>query len=77
MKSNEIYFENLAKSNYFFNKELKKQFSRFLKRGKFILADSVISFEKKFAKFIGTKFCVGVGNGLDALTIAFRALFLF
>ena len=74
MKSNEIYFENLAKSNYFFNKELKKQFSRFLKRGKFILADSVISFEKKFAKFIGTKFCVGVGNGLDALTIACRAL---
>ena len=74
MKSKEIYFENLAKSNLFFDKELKKNFSGFLKKGKFILADNVISFEKKFAKFIGTKFCVGVGNGLDALTIAFKAL---
>ncbi len=69
-----IYFENLAKSNLFFDKKLKEKFNVFLKKGKFILSDSVILFEKNFSKFIGTKFCVGVGNGLDALTIAFSAL---
>ena len=72
--SKPIYFENLAKSNLFFNKKLKEKFNVFLKKGKFILSDNVILFEKNFSKFIGTKFCVGVGNGLDALTIAFSAL---
>ena len=74
MRSKKIYFENLAKTNLFFDKELKKKFTSFLKRGKYILSDSVFSFEINFAKYIGTKFCIGVGNGLDALTIAFRAL---
>jgi dTDP-4-amino-4,6-dideoxygalactose transaminase len=69
-----IYFENLSKSNLFFRKKLKDKFNFFLKKGNFILSDNVTLFEKNFAKFIGAKSCVGVGNGLDALTIAFRAL---
>lgn len=32
------------------------------------------AFEKEFACYLGVKHCVGVGNGLDALTLAIRAL---
>ena len=33
-----------------------------------------MNFEKKFSKFIGTKYCISVGNGTDALEIAVRSL---
>ena len=40
----------------------------------FILGQEVLDFEAKFAEFIGTKFCVGVGSGTDALHLACRAI---
>jgi len=40
----------------------------------FIGGTSVDSFEKDFASFCGAEYCVGVGNGTDALTIALKAL---
>lgn len=40
----------------------------------FINGPSVQNFEKQFAIYIGTKYCVGVGNGTDALEIALAAL---
>ena len=32
------------------------------------------SFEKSFAHYCNTKYCVGVGNGLDALYLSLKAL---
>ena len=32
------------------------------------------AFERAFAEYCGTKYCVGVGNGLDALMLALKAL---
>lgn len=69
-----IYFENLNNSNNFFINKFKKKFSEFTKRGQYILGNDLINFEKNFAKYIGKKYCVGVGNGLDALTIALKSL---
>lgn len=42
--------------------------------GRYILGPEVTAFEEEFAAYIGVAFCVGVGNGTDALTIALRAL---
>lgn len=39
----------------------------------FILGKEVKQFEEAFARFIGAKHCVGVGNGTDALELALRA----
>lgn len=69
-----IEYENLSKSNNLFNKEYKKEFDRILKEGRFILGKNVTSFEEKFAKYVGTDFCVGVNSGLDALTLAIKSL---
>jgi dTDP-4-amino-4,6-dideoxygalactose transaminase len=43
-----------------------------LDKGCFILGDEVQSFETNFANYCGTKYCIGVGNGLDALALIFK-----
>lgn len=45
-----------------------------LRSGWYVLGNEVASFEKEFAEYLGSPYCVGVGNGLDALWIAFRIL---
>jgi dTDP-4-amino-4,6-dideoxygalactose transaminase len=45
-----------------------------LRSGQYILGPEVESFEAEFAEFLGTRHCVGVANGTEALTIALRAL---
>lgn len=37
------------------------------------MGESLQSFEEEFARFMGVKFCIGTGNGLDALTLALRS----
>src|SRR2546426_1059898 len=47
---------------------------RVLRSGWYILGDEVKSFEAEWARAIGTEHAVGVGNGLDAIEIALRAM---
>ena len=47
---------------------------RVLRSGWYILGNEVEAFEKEFADYIGTDYCVGLASGLDALWIAFRLL---
>ena len=74
MKYKKIFFENLAKSNLFFTKKFKNNYKIFIKNGKYILSDFVQRFENNLANYHKLKFCIGVGNGLDALTISLKCL---
>lgn len=47
---------------------------RVLRSGWYVMGEELASFERQYADYIGTKSCVGLGNGLDALWIAFKAL---
>ena len=47
---------------------------RALNSGWYILGNEGKNFETEFADYLGAKFCVGVNSGLDALTLAVRAL---
>ena len=47
---------------------------RVLRSGWYVLGPEVESFEQSFAAYVGRKYCVGVGSGLDALTLSVRAL---
>jgi dTDP-4-amino-4,6-dideoxygalactose transaminase len=47
---------------------------RVAERGAFILGPALEQFERAFAAYCGTRECVGVGNGGDALYLALRAL---
>lgn len=44
-----------------------------LHSGQYIMGKEVSAFEAQFAKYIGTKYAIGVGNGTDALVIALMA----
>lgn len=55
-------------------KEYDRAFLRVLDSGWYILGSEVESFEKALAKYLGVKYCVGVGNGLEALQIALMTL---
>jgi dTDP-4-amino-4,6-dideoxygalactose transaminase len=69
-----IEYENLGIVNQRYRAELQAAFTRVLDSGWFILGAEVAAFEEEFAKFNGSKYCIGVGNGLDALTLSLRAL---
>ncbi len=47
---------------------------RVLNSEHYILGDEVKAFEQEFASYCGVDYCVGVGNGMDALTITLLAL---
>jgi dTDP-3-amino-3,4,6-trideoxy-alpha-D-glucose transaminase len=47
--------------------------ARVLESGQFILGSELERFERQFAVYSGAKYAVGVGNGLDALTLSLRA----
>lgn len=47
---------------------------RVLRSGWYVLGNEVSEFEKEFAAYTGSNYCVGLASGLDALWIAFRLL---
>lgn len=54
--------------------DLRAAFDRVLDNSWYIHGAEDDHFEQAFASFCGTKYCVGVGNGLDALMLALKAL---
>lgn len=56
------------------NEQLRDAFERVFDSSWYIGGKEDQAFEKAFAEYCGTKYCVGVGNGLDALMIALKAL---
>ncbi|RZJ98655.1 MAG: aminotransferase class I/II-fold pyridoxal phosphate-dependent enzyme, partial [Flavobacterium sp.] len=69
-----IKFLDLHKINLQYEEAFQEKFKAFLDKGWYILGDEVKAFEKQFASYCGTRHCIGVGNGLDALVLIFKAL---
>lgn len=53
--------------------ELDLAYQRVMASGWYILGEEVEAFEAEWATFCGTRYCVGVGNGLEALHLVLRA----
>ena len=53
--------------------ELKAAAARVIDSGWYILGDELAAFEQEFAAYSGTRHAIGVGNGLDALSLILRA----
>lgn len=54
--------------------EMVKTFESVYDSNWFVLGKNVDEFEKNYANFSKTKYCIGLSNGLDALTLALRSL---
>ena len=56
------------------NKEIRDAFNRVFASSWYIEGKENAEFEKAFAEYCNTDYCVGVGNGLDALILSLKAL---
>ena len=68
-----IKFLDLEKINNRFRKEIDEKIAEVLDKGWYILGNQNEKFTADFADFCGTKHCIGVANGLDALNIIIKA----
>ena len=68
-----IKFLDLQKINARHQEQFQEKMKLVLDKGWFILGDEVKLFETNFANYCGTKHCIGVGNGLDALVLLYKA----
>lgn len=69
-----IKFLDLSREIDEIKSEIDKKMDEIIKNSDFIMGSEVDIFEKNFSNYIGTKYCVGVGNGTDALEIAIESL---
>lgn len=53
--------------------EIEAAVKKVIKSGWYLQGETTRHFEADYARYIGTRHCVGCGNGLDALTLIFRA----
>lgn len=53
--------------------ELDEAYARVMESGWYVLGKEVEAFEAEYAAFCGTRHCIGVGNGLEALELVLRA----
>ena len=68
-----IPFLCLKATNQIYESQISEVVLQTLISGWYILGEQLNQFEIDFAKYCGTKHCIGVANGLDALTILLKA----
>lgn len=68
-----IPFLDLKSINAQYADELKAACSRVIDSGWYIQGNELKAFESAFAQYCGTEYCLGVANGLDALTLVLSA----
>ena len=68
-----IKFLDIQKITSSFEPDISNAIARVVKRGWFLLGEEVKAFEKAYADYIGSKHCIGVANGLDALRLILKA----
>ncbi len=64
-----IKFLDLQKINQQYGKALHEAAARVIESGWYIMGNELTTFEKEFAAYCETKYCIGVANGLDALIL--------
>lgn len=68
-----IKYLDLKQVNAPYEEEMRQAIDSVLQRRWYLKGEATRLFEEHYATYIGTRYCVGCGNGLDALTLIFRA----
>lgn len=69
----QIPFLSLKATNQVYETQIVEIVAKILSSGWYVLGEKLKQFETEFAQYCGTKHCIGVANGLDALTILLKA----
>lgn len=67
-----VQFLNLQKVTNMYSQEIHAAVSRVIDSGWYLLGNENKKFENNYANYIGTKYCIGVANGLDALRLILK-----
>lgn len=70
----EIMPNRMDRGFYRYQDEFEQKALEVLRSGWYVLGKEVSAFEEEFAAYTGSKYCVGLASGLDALWLAFRVL---
>jgi len=68
-----VKFFDIGKLTEKYSRVIHEAASRVIDSGWYLLGEETKQFEKEYAEYTGTEYCVGVANGLDALRIILRA----
>lgn len=68
-----VKFLDIKAINHSFEPELSNVVKEVVESGWYLLGNQVKTFENEYNDFIGSDYCIGVGNGLDALRLIFKA----
>ena len=68
-----IKYCDLKKITDIHEPQLSEAINRTVQSGWYIMGNEVKNFEQQFAEYCGCRYCIGTGNGLDALTIIMLA----
>lgn len=68
-----VKFLDLQKVNAQYKKELEQECKAVIESGWYINGKYLKSFEDSFSSYCGTNYCIGVANGLDALTLTLKS----
>lgn len=68
-----INYLSLQKITALHESEITTAVNQVLHSGWYLQGEHIALFEKNYAQYIGTKYCVTCGNGLDALCLILRA----
>jgi dTDP-4-amino-4,6-dideoxygalactose transaminase len=68
-----VPFVDLTRQHRRIEKEILSATKKVYEKGRFILGEEVLAFEKEFARYCGVQYGVGVGSGTDALFLALKA----
>lgn len=69
-----IPFLDLKQTYLELKEELNQAYKRVMDSGWYIHGEELKAFEAEFAEYCNVKYCIGVGNGLDALHLILRAM---
>jgi dTDP-4-amino-4,6-dideoxygalactose transaminase len=69
-----ILFANPKSEYIFLKKKIDTKIKKILNSNSYILGEEVKNFEKKFSKYLGIKYTVGVSNGTDSIILALEAI---
>ncbi len=68
-----ISFLSLKATNQVYEEQITKAITEVIASGWYILGNRLKQFEEEFSEYCGTRHCIGVANGLDALSILLKA----
>ncbi len=68
-----IEYLDMQKRTRLHGEQTRRAVERVMNSGWFLLGPELEAFEQEYARYVSTRYCIGVGNGLDALTLIYRA----